>query len=247
MFPKIVWTYWDGPRNEFTEKCIASWHKELKGWTIHVLDKESVKKYPITKPSNFEKLSRTKQSDFIRLSLLYNYGGIWLDTCVKLNESLDWLVARKGDHPYFGYVIQDSILENWLIASDRHCESIGKWRDEFVKVVESRPAQQCFRYWGAAFYTLKDTSYFDAHDSYCRLMKRDSQFRSVHESIPFMKIKSVLGEPYWNVFSYSEGKIVKFTKVHRKIFPYIKFPLLYCYILLAVLLVLLIYLSVKSS
>ena len=87
---KIIWSYWSGPKNYFVKKSYESWKKYLPEWDIKLLNDEDLVKYDIKKPDNFEKLVKAKQSDVIRLNLLYNYGGVWLDATIILNDNLDW-------------------------------------------------------------------------------------------------------------------------------------------------------------
>ena len=199
---KILWSYWDGPKNEFVRDAYNSWKKYLPDWDIRLLNKNTASQYKITrKPSNFDQLIAAKQSDVIRLNLLYNYGGLWLDATIVLNENLDWLVKRMGDNPYFGYMVPNTgYIENWLImVNQTHNESIKKWRDLFVKVLE-KPGTidfsrvSCQKLWTQPYAPTPD--YFDCYKTYCYLVKTDEDFKKIHESIPFIMINNLLKEPY---------------------------------------------------
>ena len=84
---KIIWSYWDGPDNDLNKCCLKSWKKFLPEWDIRLLDRDSVEIYIIKKPSTYSNLTITAKSDLIRLNLLYNYGGIWLDTSILLHQN----------------------------------------------------------------------------------------------------------------------------------------------------------------
>ena len=55
---------------------------------------KSLKIIILKKPHNFNDLVRAKQSDVIRLNLVYNYGGVWMDASIILHENLDWIIKK---------------------------------------------------------------------------------------------------------------------------------------------------------
>jgi hypothetical protein len=55
---------------------------------VRYLDKYTVKKYIADFPNEFYSLSKTHQSDWIRLKLLNLYGGCWIDAGIIINDGL---------------------------------------------------------------------------------------------------------------------------------------------------------------
>ena len=171
---KIIWSFWDGPKNYFVEKSYASWKKYCPDWDINFLNLETIKNYNIKKPKNFDQLTPTKKSDVIRLSLVYNYGGLWLDATVVLHEDLNWFIQKMKDYPYFGYLHSKNKchIENWLIAVNSEKDySIGKWRDTFIQIIDNPDEKP---------------GYFDCYKAYCYLNDNDPKFKKIHDSIPFI-------------------------------------------------------------
>lgn len=89
MIPKKIHYVWFGnKKNKLMERCIDSWKKlnyEVYEW--------NEKTYDINKNS-FVREAYKKQnwaflSDYIRLDILYNLGGIYIDTDVLLIKKLD--------------------------------------------------------------------------------------------------------------------------------------------------------------
>ena len=69
---------------------IAKIKENNPDYVLHVLNKETVKEY--IEDLHFSKETRlAHQSDVIRLSLLYQYGGIWIDATTLLYTNLEWL------------------------------------------------------------------------------------------------------------------------------------------------------------
>ena len=97
--PKIIHYCWFGGKEipDFLKKCMESWYKlcpdyEIRRWDENNFD---VSKYPFTKQA-----AENKKYGFItdvaRLDILYEYGGIYMDTDVKLLKSFDDLLFNKG-------------------------------------------------------------------------------------------------------------------------------------------------------
>ncbi len=95
--PKIIHFCWFGKRQipEGLQKCIDSWNIS-KGYTVFRWDEsncnfnenEFVRKA-------YEEKKYAYVSDYYRLKALYEYGGVYLDTDVMLNKSLDELLVHK--------------------------------------------------------------------------------------------------------------------------------------------------------
>jgi hypothetical protein len=98
MIPKILHYAWFGEKEIPKEalNCIDSWRRlcpdyELKLW--------NEKNYDSSKCNYIRDAYSNKKwafvTDFLRLDVLYEYGGVYLDTDVELIKSLDSLLERK--------------------------------------------------------------------------------------------------------------------------------------------------------
>lgn len=92
MIPKIIHYCWfgGGVKSECVLMCIESWEKccpdyEIREWTEKDFDVNSV---PYVKEA-YEAQAWGFVPDYIRLWIVYNHGGIYLDTDVQLIRSLD--------------------------------------------------------------------------------------------------------------------------------------------------------------
>ena len=100
MIPKTIHYCWFGgnPLPELAQKCIASWKKfcpdyEIIEWNESNYDISSA---PIYVRQAYEAKKWGFVPDYIRLELIYEYGGIYLDTDVELIRPLDDLIPLKG-------------------------------------------------------------------------------------------------------------------------------------------------------
>lgn len=99
MIPKIIHYIWLGnnPIPPDIQECIDSWKKYMPDYQLMIWNNETIKNIDITFVT--EALSVKKwafASDVIRLWAIYNYGGIYLDTDVKVCRSFDDLLSNKA-------------------------------------------------------------------------------------------------------------------------------------------------------
>lgn len=99
MIPKIIHYCWFGgqPKPEMVLKCIESWKKYCPDWEIIEWNESNfdVSSHPYMKEA-YERKMWAFVSDVARLLLVYNYGGIYLDTDVELHESLNELLIERA-------------------------------------------------------------------------------------------------------------------------------------------------------
>ena len=141
--PRIIWTYWDGPITDpFLLNCIKGWKRYNPNYSVRVVQKTNMKVF-ITEsefPENFESLKPAFQADWVRVALLKEHGGIWLDASYIVTGSLDFIIKkqqRSGNEAvmffFEGYntVPDFPVIENWFIASVPHGEFVSAWFKEF--------------------------------------------------------------------------------------------------------------------
>ncbi|MBO4707558.1 MAG: glycosyl transferase [Elusimicrobiaceae bacterium] len=96
MIPKIIHYCWFGKNKypDIVKKCIAGWQKHCPDYEIKLWNEGN---YDIAKNPYLQEAYQTKKwafvSDLARLDIIYQHGGIYLDTDVELVKSLDDLLA----------------------------------------------------------------------------------------------------------------------------------------------------------
>ncbi|WP_241587209.1 glycosyltransferase family 32 protein, partial [Rosenbergiella epipactidis] len=145
VYPKKIWLYWDDDKYipDIVKISIYRLKKFCADFEVVLLNSKTVCKY--VNLTNFNaSLPPAIKADFIRLSLLNDYGGVWMDASIILNENLDWIFSKINGQDAFVFFsdectsdIKRPITENWFIISPLGSRFISDWLDEFKKCVFS--------------------------------------------------------------------------------------------------------------
>lgn len=107
MIPKVIHYIWLGGKPEPTSvlMMINSWRRHLLDYKIVKWDESNIPIEKLRKENKFfDKCCKYNlyafMSDYLRLWILYNYGGIYMDTDVEVVKSFDPLLNNKG---FIGY------------------------------------------------------------------------------------------------------------------------------------------------
>lgn len=99
LIPKIIHYCWFGEKTlpDFLKKCIWSWREMCPDYRIVEWNEKNynVNKHKYTKEA-FEKGKYSFVTDVARLDILYENGGIYLDTDVTLLKNLDDCLYQQG-------------------------------------------------------------------------------------------------------------------------------------------------------
>ncbi|WP_366161288.1 glycosyltransferase [Bacillus infantis] len=99
VIPKVIHYCWFGgnPLPDLAKKCIESWGKYCPDFEIRQWDESN---FDINCNQYVKEAYDSQKwafvSDYVRLKIVYEYGGIYLDTDVELIKSLDDLIEYEG-------------------------------------------------------------------------------------------------------------------------------------------------------
>ena len=138
MIPKIIHYCWFGGKEipEKDRKCIESWKKYCPDFQIIQWNEEN---YDITKNAYMYQAYQAKKwgfvPDYARLDIIYNHGGIYLDTDVELIKSLDDILSNRA---VMGFEDGRSVNPGLIIAAEAKHETIFELMDiykgrDFIK------------------------------------------------------------------------------------------------------------------
>lgn len=124
--PKIIWTYWEQGRHEappLVQRCFESWEFWNPGWTLHVLDRDTLKKYTdLEQRVDFSRNDITvqKRSNLIRVSVLRSHGGVWTDSTVMCSQPLETWLSEYMSTGFFAFRNpgRDRLWSSWFIMAE---------------------------------------------------------------------------------------------------------------------------------
>ena len=175
----IIWSCWfQGRQNapDLVARCLASWETLNPDWEFRCLDAETIGRY-IDLGEHIDLQNQTitaaALSDILRILLLHEYGGVWVDATLYCNQPLDeWLPLAMGTGFFaFSKPAHDRALASWFIAAAPGNRLIAKW------------AARVIRYWRGRSHS---DDYFWFHHQFGELCSIDREARTAWESVPKM-------------------------------------------------------------
>lgn len=97
-----VWVYWQGDRQPYIDLCIDTIKKHSIGLNFTLLNDYKVKSY-LCLPSIYNTLSVVHRADYIRVALLKEYGGIWLDADTIVLKPLVKYLSFLKKYKFLGF------------------------------------------------------------------------------------------------------------------------------------------------
>ncbi len=138
--PKIIHYCWfgKGEKNQKIKECMESWKKYLPDYEIREWNEDN---FDINCNQYVKEAYKSKKwafiTDYVRLYVLYHYGGIYMDTDVEVLKSLDIFLENQAfsgfeDENYVPTGIMGSVKEHiWIekllkFYEDKHFIENGK-------------------------------------------------------------------------------------------------------------------------
>lgn len=137
MIPKVINYVWVGGKElpSSTKMIINNWKRKLPDYKIIQWNEKNLPIEQLKKENRFfKKCCEYKlyafMSDYLRLWILYNYGGIYLDTDVEVVKKFDPLLDNEG---FIGFESGDNEIGEYIgsgiIGAEKHNHSIKKLLD----------------------------------------------------------------------------------------------------------------------
>ncbi len=145
MIPKIIHYCWFGgkPLPTDVKKCIETWKKycpdyEIKRWDEANFD---VKCHPFIKAA-YEAKAWAFVSDYARLKVVFDNGGIYLDTDVELLKKPDFLLENKC---YIGIQQPETLCNTGLgFGAEKHNSVVQSMMECYDKIQFSSQEKNSF-------------------------------------------------------------------------------------------------------
>jgi len=128
-----LFLYWDG--NDYKlinilRKIIYLQSTKGKGYTVKLITEENIKEYIKEIPEHYWSLKSEEKADFVKVNVICDYGGIWLNGDILVMDSLDSLfnIMENKD----GFFIKDKSEKIWtgLFGSKPNTEIMKRWKNK---------------------------------------------------------------------------------------------------------------------
>jgi len=151
---KTIWTCWFQGREKappVVKSCLASWERNNPTWKFRCLDARSVERYvSVRQYLDLKKqtLTAASLSDFVRILLLAEFGGVWVDATLFCNRPLDEWLPRMLQEKFFAFAepAPDRPLSSWFLAAESSSYLASWWLRRTVEYWSRRAATDDY-YW----------------------------------------------------------------------------------------------------
>jgi Capsular polysaccharide synthesis protein/Polysaccharide pyruvyl transferase len=175
---KIIWSCWFQGRDRappLVQQCIASWERQNPGWTVRCLDGETARRLTglddlidTRKPT----VTAASASDIVRIMLLHEFGGVWVDATTLCNRPLDeWLPGMIESRSFFGFdkPAKTRPIASWFLAAKPGAPIVDRWCRETVDYWQERESSP---------------DYFWFHHLFRDLLTADPEFAAAWDAVP---------------------------------------------------------------
>ncbi len=227
MIPKIIHYCWFGRKAKppIAKKCIASWKKYCPDYQIIEWNEDNtdLSSAPLYVHQAMEAEKWAFATDYIRLKVVYDFGGIYLDTDVELIKDLEKL---RDNTAYIGFEDSSTVATGLGFGAEKHLdillEIMGKY-DNSVFAVSGKDDY----IWN----TKRETEVFLAHGLELNGKEQiiDGKIhvypQEFFHPLQWEDIKPVITPNtisiHWYASSWGSEKILKYRNRYYKCFMYV--------------------------
>lgn len=212
VIPNVIWCLWFQGFDKapfIVQKCLETWQKNNPTWQVNLLNENNLNDYLDFNlcDTRLMRLGKAQLSDLVRLKLLREYGGVWVDsTCFCMQPLDEWLddCLTSG---FFAFCNpgRDRLMSNWFIAATPNHPIITKLYNQLynyfatnkyrnvnqarymrlLKRVLSKNTKVT-KYWFHPLFTkvLKLYPYYIFHYIFTELVNNDAECKKLWQSTP---------------------------------------------------------------
>jgi hypothetical protein len=141
MESRNVFLYWVGKKYKLISilKSLIYLHSTTgKGYKVNLITDENINKYVKNIPSCFNQLCAAHQADFVRVNVICDYGGLWLDSDTIILNSLDDLFNFIENKNGFFIKENNKTLSNGIFGSKPNTELMIRWKNELINILNNK-------------------------------------------------------------------------------------------------------------
>ena len=132
MIPKVIHYCWFGrnPKSKLVYDCMESWKKTCPDYEIIEWNESNfnLDKAPLYVRQAYEKRKWPFVTDYVRLQVIYENGGIYLDTDVELLKNLDDLLNNTA---FFGFQTDLYVATGLGFGAEKGCQILKELMQDY--------------------------------------------------------------------------------------------------------------------
>jgi len=136
-----VYLYWVGNDYKLIKilRDIIYFHSNNgKSYNVHLINKDNIQKYIKNIPDYFHTLQPAHQADFVRVSVICDYGGIWLDSDTIIMDNLNSLFDIIKNKDGFFILQNNEILYNGVFGSKPNTPLMIEWKNRIIQILNEK-------------------------------------------------------------------------------------------------------------
>ena len=174
---KIIWCCWFQGFEEapfLVKQCINSWKNKNQDWDFRFLDKYNIREYiPLEEyiDLNQKQITGAALSDIVRIMLLHEYGGVWVDATTYCNIPLDDWLSENLSEGFFAFDKpgEDRLLSSWFLAAEWDNPIVNAWHRKTIE------------YWKHHKHV---SQYFWFHYLFAETLSEDEKIAEIWDRVP---------------------------------------------------------------
>ena len=141
---KTIWLYWENKKSihkpAYLDLCLETIKKHSPNYKVVVLNEKSVHEYlPDLRIDLARIIEVAHKTDYIRARIMYEYGGIWLDSDIILLKEIE--VERYLEkYEYVGSSYEFGKPSIWFFAARKKCSILKRWIEAMDKKLDRKLA-----------------------------------------------------------------------------------------------------------
>lgn len=147
---------------QLVKSCCASWIHHNPDWEFRCLDATNVGQFiPLGDEFDLtrQEITAASISDIVRVLLLHEYGGVWVDATLYCNRPLDEWLPPLLEEDFFAFrgVSEDRKIASWFLAArEAGHYLVSRWKEEVLRYWKDRTRADEYFWFHHAFGSLLD-------------------------------------------------------------------------------------------
>lgn len=134
-----IFYYWCGRKYSLIKLCHKIFKKKLSKYNLIFLNDDNIDKYIDNVDFNkLNKLCPAHKADYIRVNVLYKYGGIWLDSDTLIINNLDYYINILKNYDVFLVYEEPDLLCNGFFGCKKNILFMQEWKQRINNILEDK-------------------------------------------------------------------------------------------------------------